>query len=108
MYHKDSLHGLAARARQGDAAAAARLRRDLVPRMRPVVRRALRPDTPNSVIVNWIRAVVDQLVRDTPEEAAQDPEWLLDVATRRVCELVSVRLLPGRAGGRAVQDTVRV
>jgi hypothetical protein len=108
MGDKSYLNALAARAAQGDPAAAARLRRELAGQLVYIVRRALRGGTGSPLLDAWILAEV----RRAPAGRGSRREDR-EVLIRRVARELSRRVLGrlrrrrGAAGAQADRSTVR-
>jgi hypothetical protein len=107
MYTDDSdFLALAEQVRQGDLAAAARLRRDLEPRLAVIVGRALGAPSAALPLTRWIRAQALQLVPPASRGPREARGWLIAVLARRACDLLIQRLREGACGTRVLQETM--
>ena len=101
--HENFMRHLATRAHDGDSAARSEFQREALPRMLPVVRRALCRDTPDSSLVCRIRAVAGRLSWDHDGRAPEDDDEFVFRVAQALCANVTP---PGRSRLRA-QETVR-
>jgi len=86
---------LAEQVRQGDAAAAARLRRELEPRLVVIVGRALRTENRSLPLTEWIQAQTREARALLGQRGGDDSAGLVAVVARRVGEWLVNRLRSG-------------
>jgi hypothetical protein len=101
--HENLIRQLAARANDGDATAAGRFEREALPRVVPVVRRALRQETPESSLVSRIRAVAGRIAWNHGGRLPEEDEDFVFRVARAVCAAV----VPLGRARLAAQETVR-
>jgi hypothetical protein len=94
----DSLQTLAARARQGDAAARQEFSRELEAGLVPLVRCALRRGTGLPALVSWVRKNADRLPAAEPLDTAQ--------AAPRIARLLCAGLVQQFEARGPVRETV--
>src|SRR5262249_7067393 len=103
IMHENLMRRLAARAHEGDSAARREFQQEALPRMLPVIRRALCQNTPENALVSRIRAVADGMNWDHgPRRPEQDDEFVF-----RVAQALCASVTPPRRAGLAPRETVR-
>jgi hypothetical protein len=101
--HENFMRQLAARAQEGDSQAAGQFEREALPRVVPVVRRALRQDTPESSLVSRIRAVAGRMAWNHGGRLPADDDDFVFRVAQAVCAAVA----PPRRARLGAQETVR-
>src|SRR5262245_51373010 len=97
------IRNLAARAREGDSMAVRRFEHEALPRVVPVVRRALCQDTPESSLVSRIRAVAGRMAWNHGGRLPEDD----DDFVLRVAQAVCAAAVPTAPARLRAQETVR-
>jgi hypothetical protein len=103
--HRNDLHDLAARARQGDPQAARRLRELVAPQMVRIVRRALRAGAAATALERRILDVAESARRDPPDPRPNPGESLVRRVAGRLCDGL-LRDRPAAAGTWQRAETV--
>lgn len=103
----NALYDLAARARTGDASAAAALREQLAGPLRHIVRRALRTDADESSVVRRIRAEADRVSSVPPWDSAER-EVLVSRVAGRLCDSVARNVRPEAGESQRAYETMRL
>jgi hypothetical protein len=107
MFHlSQQLNNLSDQVRRGETAAAGRLRRQLEPALRRLVRHALRSEDVASPLARRVRAEIAFVRAGEPAVPSVNSEALAERITASLCDRVIARL---RRGGRktTLWDTLR-
>ena len=103
----DKLQNLANRAKQGDAAALAELRKELAPSMVHLVRQALRAAPPRTSLDSQVHAAVRPLRDLSDLPASVESSMLENQLAQRLCSAVCGRVRAGFPHNNRMQETVR-
>ncbi len=106
MSADNPLEVLAARVRQGDAAAMAEFRAEVGPAMEFLVRRAMRRRTGFAPLDRLVHSHVAQLSAESDDHPVNRDQWAAEIAQDACGSMVDGLLTDVRAS-RRFQDTVR-
>jgi hypothetical protein len=93
------------RVRQGDAAATARLRQQLEPRLLVMVARALAAESTALPLTRWVRRQAAQAAPALSPRTGEARACLLALLARRLCDWLLERLQAG-GGTHWLQETI--